>query len=174
MNLLTPRNQLSILQKEAGKGDSPKRIKKGVENMKEFIKKTMITSVTMIGLTAPAFGRADTTLGNNGYQQRSSVEAVCQAETDDLTVIVTSQYGYDYMEVYDGHRLVESNYADKDYSYSGGTLIVSYKTGPITRGGASLRIRSFDSDAANLEGYGHLTIKTGGRFVNKLMNCFIY
>lgn len=141
-----------------------------MNKMNKLIRTTILSAIASITVSTSAW--ADH--GSDDNISRSTVEAVCESESANFMAIVTNYNGYPVLEVYDGYRLVEKSYADKNYSYSGGTLIVSYSTGPVTQGGVSLRIRSFDHDARNLEGFGHLTLKSGRRFVNKLMSCFIY
>lgn len=138
--------------------------------MKKLIKTTIMSAIAAITVSTSALADHD----SDGDINRSTVEAVCESESANFTAVVTSSNGNTMLEVYEGYRLVESAYAEKSYSYSGGTLIVSYSTGAVTRGGVSLRIRTYDQDAHNLEGFGHLTLKSGRRFVNKLMSCFIY
>lgn len=141
-----------------------------MSKINNIIKTTILSAITTFTVTTAAIASQNT----DRVISRNTVEAVCESESANFTAIVTDFNGYPMLEVYDGYRLVESAYAEKSHSYSGGTLIVSYSTGAITQGGVSLRIRAFDHDAQNLEGFGHMTLKAGRRFANKLMNCLIY
>jgi hypothetical protein len=164
-------------ERNGDKGLAPATKAKG-EIMKKIATRTILAKaiVATAGLLSISAFAADVTDASrdDGMNQRGRIEALCEAETGNQTAVVTKKYGQSFIEVYEGYRLVKADYADKDYSYSGGTLIVSYSTGPVTRGGVSLRIRAYDQDAANLEGYGHLTMRSYGGFINKLMNCYIY
>jgi hypothetical protein len=136
--------------------------------MKHTFTKAIVTALAALLTSTVAFGDHDLDDNNN----RSNVEAVCVAESGNLSAVVTSYYGQAYLEVFEGNRLVESAYAERTESYSGGVLIVGYRTGPISQGGVSLRIRTYDQDARNLEGFGHLTMRTSRRAVNKLVECY--
>lgn len=141
--------------------------------MKTLAVKAILLAASFVSATAISAEVADLSR-DDGIRQRGQIEALCEAEAGSQTAVVTQRYGYSFIEVFDGYRLVEADYADKSYSYSGGTLIISYSSGPVTRGGVSLRIRAYDHDADQLEGYGHLTMRSRGSFVNKLMNCYVY
>lgn len=141
--------------------------------MKSKQAKRILVSIAAMFLSNAAAANTDLRVSRDDGQ-RGNIEALCEAETGNQVVLVTEKYGHSFVEVFDGYRLVKADYADKDYSYSGGVLIISYSTGPVTRGGISLRIRAYDHDAEELEGYGHLTMRSSGKFVNKLMNCYVY
>ena len=136
--------------------------------MKYKCVKTIITAVVTLLTSTISFAQAS----RDDDSDRSTVETVCFAQSSDLSAIVTSYNGHAYLEVFDGNHLVESSYAERTESFSGGVYIVGYHTGPVTQGGASLRIRTYDHDARNLEGFGHLTVKIDHRAVNKLVECF--
>jgi hypothetical protein len=141
--------------------------------MKHTLKQSIIAALATLLTSTLAF--ADVSLDgarDDISDDRSTVEAVCVADGGYLSAVVTSVDGLAYLEVFEGDRLVESSYAHRTESYSGGVLIIGYSTGPVTRGGVNLRIRTYDSDAANLEGFGHLTMKTSRRAVNRLVECF--
>lgn len=145
--------------------------KKGIP-MKHTFAKTIVTALVTLLTSTISFAQDSRDDGRDDHSDRSTVEAVCVAENGNLSAIVTSYNGYAYLEVFDGNHLIESGYADRSESYSGGVYILGYSTGPVTRGGASLRIRTYDRDARNLEGFGHLTVKINRRPVNKLVECF--
>ncbi len=143
--------------------------------MKHPFTKTIVTALVTLLTSTSSFAQASRDDGGrDDDSDHSTVEAVCVAESGNLSAVVTSYNGHAYLEVFDGNRLVESSYAERTESYSGGVYIVGYSTGAVTQGGVSLRIRTYDRDAQNLEGFGHLTMKINGRAVNKLVECFTH
>jgi hypothetical protein len=141
--------------------------------MKHTFTKTIVAALATLLTSTFAFAEFSRDGGRDvDSDDRSTVEAVCVADSGNLSAVVTSHHGHAYLEVFEGNRLVESSYADRTESYSGGVYIIGYSTGPVTRGGVNLRIRTYDRDAASLEGFGHLTMKSNRRAVNKLVECF--
>jgi len=138
--------------------------------MKQTYMRSVAITVTTLLTSSVAFGGLSRSTDREADQDRSTIEAVCFAETGNLSAVVSSYYGQSYLEVFEGNRLVESAYAERTESYAGNVQITGYRTGPITQGGVSLRIRTYDRGAENFEGFGHLTLKTN-RAVNKLVEC---
>ena len=138
--------------------------------MKSNMTKVILATLTAVGSSSAAFADHD----SHRRGDRDSVEAQCEAQSGNLTAIVTTEDDQPFIEVFADNELIAADYAEKSYSYSGGVLIVSYNTGAVTQGGVSLRIRKYDNNAENLEGFGHLTLKVHGKFINKLMDCYVY
>lgn len=136
--------------------------------------KKIQTAFSAMILTSILTVASSTMARTPGNDDRNQIEALCEAESSNEVALVSLKRGQPYVEIFKGTRLVKAQFAEKDYSYSGSVLIVSYKTGAVTQGGVSLRIRAYDSDAHNLEGFGHLTMKSGGSFSNSLMSCYVY